>query len=185
MPTRPTYEDDSGTGNNGTKLNKSFFDSLFDYIDNSVGAISGATVAFAEIHTHDATGGQTIATGSTYQKIDTFSDAGFSLNCTADAENNKITITEAGKYFVSGSFSFTCDTNNVVFMASAFLGGVEQNNVHWLRNIGTGADAGAAGFSGFIDAPAGADLDVRVRHEAGANVSLVMKHANLSAIYLG
>ena len=122
--------------------------------------------AYAGIHVHDTTVVQSIPAGTTYTKVLCYVYNDSAANCTPDAANDKITITKTGSYYVSGSFSFKSNTNNVVFRCAAFLGGVEQNDVHWLRKIGTGADAGSSGFVGIISVQSvPIDIDVRVRHD--------------------
>lgn len=141
---------------------------------------------FSEIHAHDNATTQSIPTGATYTKITTLDNNGESSNCTADGANDKITITKAGRYLVNGSFSFTCGTNNVTFFGSAFLNGVEQDNVHFTRKIGTAADIGSASFTGIIDVTTVPwDLDVRFRHDNGGSITLTLSYANLNTIYLG
>lgn len=141
---------------------------------------------FAEIHAHDNATTQSIPTGATYTKITTLDNNGESSNCTADGANDKITITKAGRYLVNGSFSFTCGTNNVTFFGGAFLNGVEQDNVHFTRKIGTAADIGSASFTGIIDVTTVPwDLDVRFRHDNGGSITLTLSYANLNTIYLG
>jgi len=173
------------------------------YLDGSsnflVGTVSGSGTAkmvvngyiaqdgvFAEIHTHDASTAQTIATGATYTKSTAFTDNGQSSNCTADVANDKITITKAGRYRIEGTFSFTSDTNNVIIKGSAFVGGVESDNVHWERKVGTGADVGNAGFTGFIDIPSdNTDVDFRMAHDAVGAVDITISYANMNVSYLG
>ena len=54
------------------------------------------TGTYAEIHVHDASAAQSIPTGTTYTKLTCYTDNGESSNCTADAANDKITITKMG-----------------------------------------------------------------------------------------
>lgn len=141
---------------------------------------------FAAIHVHDASTAQTIATGATYTKSTAFTDNGFSANCTPDAANDKITITKTGLYRVEGTCSFTTNTNNVVVKGTVFLGGSEQDQIHWERKIGTASDIGNAGFTGIIDVTsANTDIDLRFAHDAGADITVTIKYANLNVSYLG
>lgn len=141
---------------------------------------------FAEIHCHDNSTAQTIPTGATYTKVTAFDNDGFSSNCTPDSANDKITITKTGIYRVEGAFSFASGTNNVEVFGSAFLDGVEQDQIHWTRKVGTAGDVGNANFSGFIDVTtAPLDLDFRVRHDQAGSVNLTFSYANLNVSYLG
>lgn len=141
---------------------------------------------FAEIHVHDASAAESIPTGTTYTKTTAFTDNGPSSNCTPDATNDKITFTKTGFYKVNGSFSFSCGTNNVTFFGAAFLGGTEQDNIHWERKIGTAGDRGNASFTGIIDVTsANTDLDVRVRHDNAGSINFTLYYGNLNVEYLG
>ena len=141
---------------------------------------------FAEIHSHDNATTQSIPTGATYTKITTLDNNGENANCTADATNDKITITKTGRYLVNGSFSFSCGTNNVTFFGSAFLNDVEQNQIHWTRKIATGGDIGSASFTGIIDVTITPwDLDVRFRHDNVGDITLTLSYANINTVYLG
>jgi len=141
--------------------------------------------AYAAIHCHDASAAQNVATGATYVKITAFTDNGFSLNCTPDAANDKITITKTGYYKVVGSVSFSCGTNNVTWFASAFLNGVEQDQIHFTRKIGTAGDVGNSALTGIIDVTTAPwDLDLRMRHDNGGTVSVTVSYANINVEYL-
>jgi len=141
---------------------------------------------FAEIHVHDNSTSQSIATGATYTKSTAFDSNGFSSNCTPDQANDKITITKAGIYRVEGAFSFSSGTANVEVFGSAFLNGVEQDQVHWTRQIATAGDVGNANFTGLIDVTTVPwDLDFRMRHDNGSAVDMTISYANLNVTYLG
>ncbi len=141
---------------------------------------------FAAIHCHDASTAQNVATGATYAKITAFTDNGFSANCTADAANDKITITKAGYYKVSGAVSFSDDTNNVTWFGSAFLNGTEQDQIHFTRKIGTAGDVGNAGMTGIIDVTTVPwDVDLRMRHDAGGTIAITVSYANINVEYVG
>lgn len=143
------------------------------------------TEAFAEIYVADGATPQNIPTGAAYEKLTGFATNGASSNCTADAANDKITITRAGFYKVSAQISFTSDTNNVVYRVAAFYDGVEQDQCHFLRKLATGADAGSASFVGIIDCAAGKDIDLRCRHDNGGTVALTPVYMQLVVEYLG
>jgi hypothetical protein len=141
---------------------------------------------FGEIYVADASTAQSIPTGATYTKITAFTTNGQSANTTPDAANDKIIITQTGKYRVEGSFSFTSGTANVVFRGAAFLNGVEQSQVHFKRKVAVAADAGNAGFTGFIDVTTVPwDLDFRVRHDNAGSVDVTIEYANLNVEYIG
>ena len=143
---------------------------------------------YAEIYCNDAstTTVQGIAAGATYVKITAFTTNGLSKNMTADATNDKITITKAGRYRVEGSFSFADNLPNIVWFGAVFLGGTEQDQLHFSRKIGAGGDVGNSGLSGFISvASVPADIDFRVRHNGVGSVDIAFAYANLNCNYLG
>jgi len=140
---------------------------------------------FAEIYTHDNSTAQSIPTGATYTKLTAWSNNGESNNITADASNNKITITKPGRYSVVCSISGSSGTANVVFLASAFLGGVEQDQIHWKRKISTANDIGSMSMSGIIDVTTSSDLDIRARHDNAGSINFTVAYGNLKVEYLG
>lgn len=142
--------------------------------------------AYGEIWVEGGGVAQTIPTGAGYTKVTMFTDDGYSLNCTNDVANDKITITETGIYLVHGAFSFSSGTANVNVIGAAFLNGVEQSHVHFQRKIGTANDVGAAGMVGLIDVTTVPwDLDLRLRHDSGGGVNITLVYGNLNCIYLG
>jgi hypothetical protein len=144
------------------------------------------TGIFAEIYVADASAQQLIPTGVTYTKSTAFTTDGQSSNCTADAANDKITITQTGRYRVSGSCSAVSGTANVIWRGAAFLNGVEQSQVHWKRKMATNTDAADMSFTGFIDVTSVPwDLDLRLRHDNGAGVNFTIEYANLNVEYVG
>jgi len=141
---------------------------------------------YAGIYTADGSTATDVTTGATYTKVNTFAANGLYHVLTPDYANDKITITHKGRYLVNGAFSFTGDTNNVLYRCTAFLGGVEQDHIHWLRKIGTASDAGSASFSGVIDVTTiPIDLDVRIRHDYGSTVKFVPAYMNLNLHKIG
>lgn len=141
---------------------------------------------FAEIHIDDATASQSIPTGTGYTKITLWTDNGLSENATPDQANNKITITKAGKYLVNGSFNFSAGTANLTWRGALFLDGVEQDKIHWKRNIKNASESGSASFTGIITVPAvPKDIDLRVRHSGGASANIVIEYANLNIHQVG
>lgn len=141
---------------------------------------------YAGIYVSDASTAQSIANGAAYTKSTAFTTNGLSSNCTPSASNDNISITKTGKYLVNGSFSFSSGTNNVIWKASAFLGTVEQPNIHWSRKVETAGDVGNASFTGLINVTSvPIDLDVRFRHGQAGAINITIEYANLTVVYLG
>lgn len=140
------------------------------------------TPAYGEIYIHEGSTPQSIPNGTTYEKVINFQANGKSKNCTPDYTNNKITITKTGRYDIDGSMSFSSGTNNTDILLAAFLDGVEQENVHFDRTIGTIGSVGSAAISGFIEVDTvPLDLDIRVRHDNGTPVNLTFVYLNVNA----
>lgn len=140
---------------------------------------------FAEIYVDNGSTAQTIPTGAAYTKLTGFATNGQSNNCTADAANDKITITKTGRYFVICSIGASSDTV-ATFKFAAFLNGVEQGNVHTHRKYANANDVGACTLSGIVDVTTASwDLDVRAAHDDGGNVDFTPTYMNLTITYLG
>lgn len=171
----PYYGDISGAGTTYEAL---------EAHDDDLDLIKAGT--FASIYAANSSTPQEIASGSTYTKLTGLTSNGLSSNCTPDGTNSKITITRTGKYLVSGCFSLSSDTANIEVFGAAFLGGVEQSQCHFVRQIGTATDKGSASFVGIITvSETNTDLDVRFRHDNGIAVDILVAYANLSINYLG
>ena len=140
---------------------------------------------FAEIYILNNSTAQSIPAGTTYTKIDQFTANGLSSNATADYVNNKIILTKAGKYKVSGTISMSSDTNNVVFDLAAFLNGTIQPQLHLKRKVATAGDVGDTMISGFIEAAANDELDIRVITDNAGAVGLTISYGNLNVEYIG
>lgn len=143
-------------------------------------------VAFAEIHCHDASAAQNVATGASYVKMTAFTDNGSYLNCTPDATNDRITITKIGRYSLNGSVSWSCGTNNVTWFASIFMGDAEQDNIHFTRKIGTAGDVVNSALTGILNVTSvPVDIDLRMRHDNAGTVAATISYANINVRYLG
>jgi hypothetical protein len=155
--------------------------------DDGDGSITLSLVPiYAEICVADGSTAQSIPTGTTYTKSTAFTINGPSSNCTADAANDKITVTKTGVYRVTGSFSGSAGTANVIFRCAAFLDGVEQDCAHFKHKYATANDADTASFTGFVDVTSvPADLDVRFRHDNIGSVNLTLEYANFNVQYIG
>lgn len=142
------------------------------------------TGTYAEIHVHDASATQTIPTGTTYTKLTCYTDNGESSNCTADAANDKITITKMGRYRVTASSSTTV-SSAAIFRFAAFLGGVEQDDIHSMRRFPNNDISGGI-LQGFINVSSvPVDVDIRCRHDQGGNVDITIVYSNFNVEYIG
>jgi len=148
--------------------------------------VGTAGLPFAEIYLHDESTAQSIATGATYTKFTGWTTNGQSNNCTSDAANDKITITKPGRYKIDGTLSGSSGTANVVFLGSVFWNGIEQNQIHWNRKFSTAGDVGSVSFNGIVDVTSvPTDIDLRLRHDAGAAVNFTANYGNIDAMQIG
>jgi hypothetical protein len=141
---------------------------------------------FAEIYVHDNTTAQSIPTGTTYTKLTAWDTNGSSSNATADATNDKITITKTGYYEVTHSAGADSGTTGVVFDYSIFLNAVEQQQCEVTRKYATATDVGAHPISCFIDVTTVPwDVDLRARHDNVGSINLTIQDGNLHVKYIG
>lgn len=152
-------------------------------VDNAVRLTTEGV--YGEIVLHGGVTAQSIATGATYTKVDGFVTDGVSSNCTNDAANDKITVTEDGDYKVECSLSFTGSGTNETWLGSVFVEGVEQDKIHFERKIGVGGDIGSTQFGGIITASAGDDIDIRMRHGDGGALDFTPSYMNLNVVRIG
>lgn len=149
-------------------------------VDTAIGGAHGS------IYVDDGAVAQTIATGASYVKVTAFTTDGNSNNITTDAANDKITFTVPGTYHATASCSFTAATNLVNWFGAMFLDGVEQDNLHFERKIGTGGDYGSATLSGLINVTTvPADVDFRVRHDKVSSDDITVRYSNMMVHLVG
>lgn len=157
-------------------------DTLMIHNGNSWQNLGGS---YAELHAHDNSTGQSIATGTTYAKITALIGAGPYNDAAISTSTQEITINRAGTYRVALNVSFYSDTNNVIAYFAAFKGTSELDNIHFERKIGTGADVGSSAASGYVTCAAGDIITLRARHDYTASVTLTVTYANLNVERIG
>lgn len=151
-----------------------------------IGRMQQVTGTYAEIYLADGSTAQTIATGAGYTKITAFATNGESNNCTADVANDKITITEVGKYKVNLTLNGAIDTANTQFDGAVFMNGSIQNNIKCYNEFIAANKNCSAHICGIIDVTtANWDVDFRVRHDDGGNVDITLANANLNVEKIG
>lgn len=140
---------------------------------------------FAEIYVADAVTSQSIPTGATYTKVTAFTTNGLSSNATADQANDKITLTKAGKYFVTGLIDFAIDKANTQIRLAVFSGGTIQTNIQCYLEVQTINEDQAVTVTGILSVTANTDIDLRIRHDDAGSVGVTIENANMLATYLG
>jgi hypothetical protein len=105
-----------------------------------------------------------------------FTNNGISLNATPDHANDRITVTNAGDYRVTGSFTFLLTGNtNIRFFAA--VGGVASVVGCATRSKDTGQPFNC-GFNGLLTLGAGAVVTILAT--ASGNVTLTVTEAHLT-----
>ncbi len=140
---------------------------------------------YAEIYLAAGSAAQTIPTGSTYTKVTAFATNGLSRGCTADAANDKITVTRAGKYKVTATFSSKLGTSDVLWDTAVFVGGVEASNVHMRRKFSTTGYTFSVALDGIVNVAANTDIDIRSKHDNASGINITVEYANFNIHYIG
>ena len=85
--------------------------------------------SFADILVIGNVTAQAIANGATYVKLTHYDTNGESSNCTADAANDKITITKKGRYRITASSTSYTANAGVTFTFRIFAGGTAISTI--------------------------------------------------------
>lgn len=142
--------------------------------------------AYAEIYVADASTAQSIPTGTGWTKITAFTTNGESANATADATNDKITITRIGKYHVTMSASTYLGTANVTMDSTIFSGGSRVTKLSSTRLVTTASQRSSTCISGILNVTSvPIDIDLRVRHDNSGSVNITPVHINLNVEQIG
>lgn len=137
--------------------------------------------AYASIYCYDASAAQSIPTGTAWTKLTAFTTNGLSANCSPDATNDKIMITQLGVYRIAMSGSSSTGTANVLLRTIVRVGGTAQENLASHRELINANKPGAAALSGFINVTSvPVDVDVAVSHDNGGSVNITVVDVNLS-----
>ena len=154
-----------------------------------IGALSTTSTVrrrgvFGGIYVNDGSTAQTIPTGATYTKLSAFTTNDGASNMTADATNDKITITIPANYLINCTISFSGTAISDWKMAT-FYNGVEVPHIHCSRKLGAGGDVGSASMTGILSAGTVGDVDIRVRHSAVGDQDITVQYGNLTLTYVG
>jgi hypothetical protein len=145
---------------------------------------SGSGLPYGEIYIDNGIETKTLTTSySQVTNFDTEGANGVYNLMTPDKTNNKLTITTAGTYKVSFSFSGKSSKVSIVYVA-IFVDGVEKNSVEAEGNT---VENGyfCLSSSGFLTIDANKDIDLRMKY-AGAEATVVtLSHININAVMVG
>ena len=144
--------------------------------------------AFACIYRASETpASQSIATGTTWTKVAPF-DAAMAefARANPDFANAKIILETAGVYHLSISRAFTVSATSPVDWSSAIgVSGVIQPQFTQGSQTASASQIYQNSQSGIFAAPAGAEIEMFVRHGAGASVTLGYRTAVLAINRIG
>jgi hypothetical protein len=143
---------------------------------------------FGEIYiTAGVTNQTTNASAGTFDLMTGWNTAqganGESNGCTNAKASNKITLSKAGRYRVDGSFSFS-GTANATITLRCYLAAAAQTQLTCERKLSAGGDTGNMSFSGYVDAAASDDIDVRVASD-GASDTFTPTECNFNVKWVG
>lgn len=96
---------------------------------------------------------------------------GISLNTTPDHVNDRITVTNAGDYRVTGSFTFQSSATNTNLTFAAAVGGV-AGSIKCAARATTANQPFNCGFSGLVTLGAGAIVTVLVTASGNTNLTI-------------
>jgi hypothetical protein len=166
-------------------------DSSTNYVevesDGDVVFVGGAGLAFAEIYVKDSVATISLDADNADVLVTQFTTNGQSNNCTADAANDKITITVTGKYLVTASVVASIDVGAATTLEiSAYLNGAEQTNVHACRDLASAAGNGSISLCGVIDVTTASwDLDLRANVTDTNARDITFRDLNLTVTQIG
>ena len=105
---------------------------------------------------------------------------------TIDVVNNKIILPSAGYYKVGVTGSSKLGSAGITLKTALFLNGVKAPNCQSIRKVNNANDESTVSFGGIIKVDtANSEIDVRVSHDNGGDVSLTTVFCNLNAVYIG
>lgn len=159
-------------------------DTLNQFVD--VNGMVYHTAIMAEIYKTGTTVAQSIPTGTTPTKVTAFTTNKYGIHCTADAANDKITITKAGYYDFKLGLSYQIATSGVTFTAHVFVNGVEDVSLHSTGKPTTANDPRSTAVVGTIHVTTvPCDVDYRVTHDNGGSVNISYDYCNMAVNYIG
>lgn len=153
------------------------------YVANGAGSGTWDSIfQYAGIHTLEADAVSVGSIGTTAQTFP-FANDGPDNGVVADSANNRITLTEAGVYYVNFSISFstTAAGDAGLYEFKLMNDGVATGHA-MARQMSGSADTGSSGFSALITVGAGSQLTVEVESDDGGDSDDIdIYHAKLLA----
>jgi hypothetical protein len=153
------------------------------YID-TIWSGSGSGLPYGEIYIDNGTETKTLTTSySQITNFDTEGANGVSNLMTPDKANNKLTITRAGTYKISFSFSGKSTKVSIVYVA-IFVDGVEKNSIEAEGNT---VENGyfCLSSSGLLTIASDKDIDLRMKYTGAEATVVTLSHININAVMVG
>lgn len=139
--------------------------------------------SFACIYmTGEGTTAQSIPSGAGWTKITPFNaNMAGNIGSTPDQANDRITVNRAGIYMVGFTRAYSVGTANVVWHVGIGVNGTVQDQSVLSVKTASTATQTYADLDVPVSCPAGAQIEVYVKHDQGSAVNLTYEHATLYA----
>lgn len=140
-------------------------------------------LVYGDLYLYNNSTPQTIPVSTSYTKLSQFMAKGEEVNCTIDAPNNQIIITNTATYRVSMSFSSSINAG-VLLETALFKNGVEVTKLHIARDVASNITS-VGTINGLLNCNSGDILDVRVRHDKSsgtANITTKFGNFNIEKV---
>jgi len=148
---------------------------------SAISALS--TGAFIELYLAENVTAVSIPTGTGYTTYNTLTMTcdkrnGFTLETVEEVQSAKASV--PGLYYVNATFSSKLGTADVIWDTAVFVNGVEATNLHMRRRFSTAGYTFNVCLSGLLTLAENDVLDIRVKHNNAAAVSITAEYANIN-----
>jgi len=148
---------------------------------SAISALS--TGAFIELYLAENVTAVSIPTGTGYTTYNTLTMTcdkrnGFTLETVEEVQSAKASV--PGLYYVNATFSSKLGTADVIWDTAVFVNGVEATNLHMRRRFSTAGYTFNVCLSGLLTLAENDVLDIRVKHNNAAAVSITTEYANIN-----
>lgn len=178
-----TYRNIKGSALTHTELDTNFSDLVANDDDFETRITAREALAAYGAINVQATDAVTVSAIGVVAKTLPFSNNGYSSALTADASNNRLTITAAGIYVVNFNISMhTLSSGNSGIYEFHLMDDGVRIGVSAVREMSGGNDTGSSSFSFLVNAGAGSHLTIDVLSDNGGNNdTIAINFSNLIA----
>lgn len=140
------------------------------YIADGVGSGAwGKLLSYGEINTLESDSVSVSSIGTTVQTLP-FSNNGEENGMTADSANNRITVTDTGKYFVRFGISFsTTASADAGLYTFTIMDDAVESGVAMMRDMSGSSDTGSVSCAGILNITGGSHITVQVESDNGSD----------------